>query len=189
MQRSLAALRSALDAGLAVIGLEPSCLLTFRDELQAVFPGDDAKRLGQRARLFEEFVAEEADAGRFALPFRSNAQALLHGHCHQKAFGVMPAIEKTLGLVDGLSTKVVESSCCGMAGAFGYKADTYEVSLKMAELSLLPAVRRAKPNTVVVADGFSCRHQIQDGTGIAAEHVARFLARSIAPRNFAETIA
>jgi Fe-S oxidoreductase len=107
---------------------------------------------------------------------------LLHGHCHQKAFGAMDAVEAALRLVPELAVEPVETSCCGMAGAFGYGADTIDVSEKMAELSLLPAVRAAERDTLVVADGTSCRAQIKDGTGRDALHVARVLAMSLDAR-------
>ena len=103
----------------------------------------------------------------------------MHGHCHQKSFGAFKPVEQVLRLVPELTVETIESSCCGMAGAFGYGADTYQASLAMAELSLLPAVRRAEPQTLVVADGTSCRHQIADGTGRGALHVARVLAMSL----------
>jgi Fe-S oxidoreductase len=103
----------------------------------------------------------------------------LHGHCHQKAFDAMPAVERVLKLVPGLEVRTVESSCCGMAGSFGYEAEHYEVSMKMAEASLLPAVRTAAQDSIVVADGTSCRHQIADGTGRSALHVARVLAQAL----------
>ena len=106
-------------------------------------------------------------------------QALLHGHCHQKAFAVMDPVVAALKLIPELEVETVESSCCGMAGAFGYGADTIDVSLKMGELSLLPAVRKAAPDTIIVADGTSCRHQIKDGTGREALHVAQLLAMSV----------
>jgi Fe-S oxidoreductase len=105
---------------------------------------------------------------------------MLHGHCHQKSFGVMPDVERALKLVPGLAVETIESSCCGMAGAFGYGADTIDVSLQMGELSLLPAVRKAEPDALIVADGTSCRHQIKDGSGREALHVARVLAMSLA---------
>jgi Fe-S oxidoreductase len=101
---------------------------------------------------------------------------LLHGHCHQKAFGAMGAVESVLRLVPGLTVDVVDSGCCGMAGAFGYQSETANVSIAMAELALLPAVRKASDKTIVVADGTSCRHQIDEGTGRGAVHVARLLA-------------
>ena len=128
--------------------------------------GEDAKRIGDRAFLFEEFLAREDAAGRLKLPLRAlpETRALLHGHCHQKAFDAVDATRRVLALVPNLAVDVVESSCCGMAGSFGYDASHYDVSLRMAELSLLPAVRAAAQDTLIVADGTSCRHQIADGT-------------------------
>src|SRR5438093_542204 len=108
-----------------------------------------------------------------------SAKALVHGHCHQKSFGAFKPVEKILRLIPDLGVETVESSCCGMAGAFGYGADTYQASIEMAELSLLPAVRRADAAALIVADGTSCRHQIKDGTNRAALHVARVLAMSL----------
>jgi Fe-S oxidoreductase len=104
---------------------------------------------------------------------------VVHGHCHQKSFGAFKPVEKVLRLVPGLDVEIIESSCCGMAGAFGYGADTYQASIEMAELSLLPAVRRAGGDTLIVADGTSCRHQIKDGAAREAIHVARVLAMSL----------
>src|SRR5262249_11510509 len=122
-----------------------------------------------------------AKEGRLDLPVLKPPakRALLHGHCHQKAFGAMAAVEAALRLVPELAVEMVDSSCCGMAGAFGYGADTIDLSLQMAELSLLPAVRQATADTLIVADGTSCRQQIKDGTGREALHVARILAMSI----------
>jgi Fe-S oxidoreductase len=166
--------------GVPIVGLEPSCLLTLRDELLSLRGDDDAKRVAAHALLFEEFLAREADAGRLDLPLAPvAAKALVHGHCHQKAFDAFKPVAKVLGLVPGLAVETVESSCCGMAGAFGYGADTYDVSMAMGELSLLPAVRKAEADTIVVADGTSCRHQIADGTTRNAVHVARVLADSL----------
>ena len=103
-----------------------------------------------------------------------NTPILVHGHCHQKAFDAMDPVLDVLRLIPGAKPELIESSCCGMAGSFGYEASHFEVSMKMAELSLLPAVRQA-PDAIVVADGTSCRHQIADGTGRQALHVARLL--------------
>ncbi|MFM9941694.1 MAG: FAD-binding and (Fe-S)-binding domain-containing protein [Hyphomicrobiaceae bacterium] len=179
-QRYLAAVAPYLDRGVPIVGLEPSCLLTARDEFLAMGLGERARQLSENALLFEEFLAREIDAGRLAGPIAEvKGRVLLHGHCHQKAFGVMSSVEKTLGLVKGLAVETVETSCCGMAGAFGYGADTYDTSIAMGELSLLPAVRKAAAETVVAADGFSCRHQIADGTGRPAIHVARVLASAL----------
>ncbi|HJZ43831.1 MAG TPA: heterodisulfide reductase-related iron-sulfur binding cluster, partial [Hyphomicrobiaceae bacterium] len=175
-RRVLAAALPFVARGIPVVGLEPSCLLTLRDEFLAMLPGDDTERLGSHAYLFEEFLARERAAGRLPASIgQSSGKVLLHGHCHQKAFGAIASIQSTLELIDGLGVETVESSCCGMAGAFGYGADTYEASIAMGELSLLPAVRQAPPETLIAADGFSCRHQIRDGTGREALHVARIL--------------
>jgi Fe-S oxidoreductase len=103
----------------------------------------------------------------------------VHVHCHQKSFGAFKSVEQTLRLIPDLNVETIESSCCGMAGAFGYGADTYQTSMEMAELSLLPTVRRADAGSLVIADGTSCRHQIKDGTNRAALHVARALAMSL----------
>jgi FAD/FMN-containing dehydrogenase/Fe-S oxidoreductase len=175
-RRVLAAATPLIDRGIAIVGLEPSCLLTLRDEFVSLLPGADAERLASHALLLEEFLAREAEAGRVAGPIGvCEGQLLLHGHCHQKAFGVMGAVQQTLALVHGLKVETVTSSCCGMAGAFGYAAETHDVSLAMGELSLLPALRKAPLQALIAADGFSCRHQIRDGTGRGALHVARVL--------------
>ncbi|WP_407119750.1 FAD-binding and (Fe-S)-binding domain-containing protein [Bradyrhizobium sp. STM 3561] len=166
--------------GVPIVGLEPSCLLTLRDELASLRKDNDAKAVGAHALTFEEFLVREAEAGRLQLPLGTVAdKAVVHGHCHQKSFGAFKPVEQVLRLVPGLEVETIESSCCGMAGAFGYGADTYDASIEMAELSLLPAVRRADQNTLVVADGTSCRHQIRDGTQREALHVARVLAMSL----------
>jgi Fe-S oxidoreductase len=179
-RRVLAAALPFLHRGVPIVGLEPSCLLTLRDEFLAMLPGGDTERLGSQAFLFEEFLAREKSAGRLPGSIAKSARkVLLHGHCHQKAFGVMGSVEAALGLVDGLVVETVESSCCGMAGAFGYGAETYEASIAMGELSLLPAVRGAPADTTIAADGFSCRHQIRDGTGRTALHVARILSQAM----------
>ena len=179
-ERCASALAPFLGQGIPIVGLEPSCMLGFRDEIPALVKGEDGRRLAAHALLFEEFLAREAKAGSLKLPLQPVAKrALLHGHCHQKSFAVMPAVEAVLNLVPDLAVETVDSSCCGMAGAFGYGADTIDVSLKMAEFSLLPAVRRADADTLVIADGTSCRHQIRDGSGREALHVARVLAMSV----------
>ena len=142
-----------------------------------MYPGEEADHLAANALLIEEFLANELDAGRLELPLKALPQshALLHGHCHQKAFAVMGSVERILGQVPDLEVKTIASSCCGMAGAFGYETANLEISRQMAELSLLPAVRDADAMTLIVADGTSCRHQIHDGTGRDAIHVARVL--------------
>ena len=130
-----------------------------------------------QALLFEEFVAREVKAGRFALALKpADTPILLHGHCHQKAFGAVTPILEVLKLIPGAKPELIESSCCGMAGSFGYEAKHYDVSMAMAEASLLPAIRK-RPEAIVVADGTSCRHQIADGAQREAVHVAVLLDR------------
>ena len=180
-ERTLTALAPQLARGVPVIALEPSCLFSFRDEISALLKSDIARQAAGQAVLLEEFLAAEAAAGRLDIKFApAKRRALLHGHCHQKSFGTMGAVEAALKLIPGLEVATIESSCCGMAGAFGYDADTIEISRAMGELSLLPAVREASDDTIIVADGTSCRQQIRDGTGRQAQHVARTLAEALA---------
>jgi FAD/FMN-containing dehydrogenase/Fe-S oxidoreductase len=180
LDRLVSAYAPFAQRGVPIVGLEPSCLLTLRDELLSLRSDASAKSVSAQALLFEEFLVREAEAGRLQLPLGPVAgKALLHGHCHQKSFGAFKPVEQVLRLIPDLQVETVESSCCGMAGAFGYGADTYQTSMDMAELSLLPAVRRADAQTLIVADGTSCRHQIADGTERSAVHVARVLAMSL----------
>jgi len=179
-RRTIEALRPYVERGCPVIGLEPSCLLTLRDEYLVMNLGDDAQRLAQHSVLFEEFIAAQARKGAFDVAFSPLARkALLHGHCHQKAFDVMGAMRDALELVPGLEVETIQSSCCGMAGSFGYEKEHFEVSMKMAEVSLLPAVRKAGDDDLLVANGTSCRHQIRDGAGRSALHIARILRRAM----------
>ena len=179
-RRTLAALAPHVARGLPVVGLEPSCLGNLRDEFAAMLPGE-ADALAGQAVLFEEYLANAAQAGELNLPLKPLVQrkALIHGHCHQKAHGAFPAVGQVLGMIPELEVATIESSCCGMAGAFGYEAEHYDVSMKMAELSLLPAVREADADTLIVADGTSCRHQIADGAGREALHAARVLEMAL----------
>jgi Fe-S oxidoreductase len=182
-RRLLAALAPYARRGVPVVGLEPSCLLTLRDEYLALLPGAETRALAGAALTFEEYLAREQAEGRLNLPLAASGptKILLHGHCHQKALGAFDSVAAVLKLVPGVSVGTVESSCCGMAGAFGYGADTYDASMRMGELSLLPAVRKAAPATIVVADGTSCRSQIAHGAGRDAFHVARVLANALEP--------
>ena len=181
LSRTRAALRPHVERGLPVLGLEPACLFTLRDELQALLPDDESRALGERAAPVESVLVEQAAAGRLALRALPAGKALLHGHCHQKAFGALDATRQALALIPGLTVETVESSCCGMAGAFGYQAESYAVSMRMAELSLLPAVRAAAPEVAIVADGSSCRQQIAHGSGRQARHAVALLAEALEP--------
>ncbi len=159
-----------------VIGLEPSCLMTLRDEFRSLLPGAETAALADRAMLLSEFLARE----KVDLPLRPLATtAHVHGHCHQKSFGAFPAAIAALKQVPELTVTPINSSCCGMAGSFGYQAETQDVSRAMAELSLLPAVRKAGAEELVVADGTSCRHQIRDLGGREAIHSVRVLERAL----------
>ena len=173
--------RRTLDAlapwGSPVLGLEPSCLMTLRDEFLALMPGEAAERLAKRAMLVSEWIAAAKPALRLK-PIEGEAH--LHGHCHQKAFGAFPAAVAMLSRIPGLKVVPIASSCCGMAGSFGYEAKNLPVSMAMAELSLLPHIRKMKPSDVVVADGTSCRHQIGDLAGREAIHSIRVLDRALA---------
>ncbi|MBX2839983.1 MAG: FAD-binding protein [Gammaproteobacteria bacterium] len=178
--RMVQALLPWAQSDVPIVGLEPSCLLTLRDEYKVLIPGDDTKLVASKAFMLEELIMRDNNAGTLDWTLAAPAKtALVHGHCHQKAMDTFSVVPQTLGLIPGMSVEAIESSCCGMAGSFGYGSDTIETSLKMAELDLLPAVRSAKADTLIVADGTSCRHQIVDGTEREALHVAQVLAMAI----------
>lgn len=181
-RRVLAAFRKEIEARTPIIGLEPSCLLSLRDELYSLGLGAEIGELGKQLFLFEEFLAREHQQKGLRLDLKSLdlPKALLHGHCHQKAFGVMKATRKVLGWIPGFSFDVVETSCCGMAGSFGFEAEHYDASMQMAEISLLPAVRESQPGAPIIANGFSCRHQIEHGSGRGAMHIAVLLRDALA---------
>jgi len=180
MRRALDTLRPQLEGGTPIVGLEPSCLLTFRDELAALFPGDPLAERLAHAQLADEYLAGEIRAGRVAAPWRAQPERLLHvhGHCHQKAFGTFDATLELLRTLPQAQVRAIESGCCGMAGAFGHEMGHYEVSMRMAEAALLPAVRSA-PQATIVASGTSCRRQIVDGAGREARHPFVVLAEAL----------
>jgi Fe-S oxidoreductase len=214
-QQQLEWLAPYAEAGLPIVGLEPSCLLTFRDEYPDLLDDPRATALARQTFLFDEFLAGEIRAGRAALPFHDDRQPttdqesriedrgsriedqeptrnhgprtmdygqyLLHGHCHQKALVGTAAALELLRLIPGAEVREVDSGCCGMAGSFGYEAEHYMISQAIGERALLPAVRNVPPEAVVVAMGTSCRHQIADGTGRPALHLAEVLAEVLAP--------
>ncbi len=175
--RTVAALMPYVQSGKPIVGLEPSCLLTLRDEFPAILPGPAAKALADHAQLFEEFAIAERQAGRFDLALKPmpGHSALLHGHCHQKAFATAEAAVKTLQLIPELTVETFNSTCCGMAGAFGYEAEHYAMSIKIGELGVLPKMRDAPADTLLAACGTSCRHQIADAAGREARHIVRIL--------------
>jgi len=181
-RRVLAAFETELAEKTPIIGLEPSCLLSLRDELYALGLGPQAGELGKQLFLFEEFIAREMRVNGLTLDLKpvAGAKALVHGHCHQKAFGTMKALRQTLAAVPGLAFDIVETSCCGLAGSFGLEAEHYEASMQMAELSLLPAMRAAPGDAPLIANGFSCRHQIDHSAVRKPRHIAQLLRDALA---------
>ncbi len=180
-RRLLGALSDARVRNATIAGLEPSCLLTLRDEIPAMLPGAESEQIAERALLLEELLLRDEERVRPRLSLREpdTDSALIHGHCHQKAFGAFDATPRVLDWIPGLQTSVIQSGCCGMAGSFGYEAEHYDLSMKMAELDLLPAVRSAPRDALLVADGTSCRSQIAHGSGREAVHAAVVLAGAL----------
>jgi Fe-S oxidoreductase len=175
-RRNLEVLYPLIERGVPLVGLEPSCILTIRDDYTKLLPDDErVESLAGATRLFEEALLELDSE----LPLRGGSPVLLHGHCHQKALVGTGLTERALALAPGADVEVVDSGCCGMAGLFGYERDHYEVSMKMGERRLFPAVRGSQERTVV-APGTSCREQILDGTGRRALHPAEYLAQLLA---------
>jgi len=176
LRRVLRVLRWPLAAGVPIVVLEPSCAAVFRDELLNLFPYDeDTTRLRAQTFLLSEFLERHAPAWQ---PPRLADKAILHGHCHHKAVMGMEDEQQVLAKI-GLDFNVLDSGCCGMAGGFGFEKEHYEISLQIGERVLLPAVRNAAPNTLIVADGFSCREQILQATGRRALHLAEVLEKAV----------
>ena len=175
--RTLSALAPLARRGLPIMGLEPSCLLTFRDEALHLCPGEDARVVADHAVLVDEFLAGRVDSDQPGKPApRPRPTASIHGHCHQKAAGTADATARALSAVAGVQGTLVDSTCCGMAGSFGYTAKHLRTSRSMGELGLFPALRAAPVDQPIIANGFSCRAQIRDGTGRQARHLVEVLA-------------
>jgi Fe-S oxidoreductase len=171
----LVTLRQQIRDGIPIVGLEPSCVAVFRDELVNLFPHDeDARRLSKQTFLLSEFLVKEG----WELPNSAKSlqkyKAIVHGHCHHKALMRMDDEETVLSKL-GLDFKVLDSGCCGMAGAFGFEKNHYDISMKVGERVLLPAVRNAPKETLIIADGFSCREQIAQSTDRRALHLAQVI--------------
>jgi len=164
------ALAARLAEGAPILGLEPSCVLTLADEWPELVPGLETQRVAAAADLADTWLARQASQGKCQLtPQARNAKVLLHGHCHQKALRGVDGTAAALRLVPDLAVTVLDAGCCGMAGSFGYEKEHYDLSVQIANLALVPAVR-AEPEALVVAPGTSCRHQIKDLTGRRALH-------------------
>ncbi|GAB6042793.1 (Fe-S)-binding protein [Endothiovibrio diazotrophicus] len=181
-RRVVAALAPHAAAGTPIVGLEPSCLLTLRDEHLALGLGEPARQVAERAQLFEEFIAREQTAKRLRLPLKKRPDdappLLVHGHCHEKAVGAMKSMRKALKLIPGLRFELIEASCCGGAGSFGVEAEHADLADAMAEQALLPKLRE-NPDAEILANGFSCRHQMREGAGRPALHLAEVLAQAL----------
>jgi hypothetical protein len=173
-------LQHVITADAPLIGIEPSAILGFRDEFPDLMPADlkaAAQTLAGHALLIDEFMDREIEAGRIsAASFHAEKRSIkLHGHCHQKALSSMLPTVKMLELPQNYQVSMIPSGCCGMAGSFGYEAEHYEISQKIGELVLFPAVRAAPVETLIAAPGTSCRHQIKDGTSRQALHPVEIL--------------
>jgi Fe-S oxidoreductase len=168
LREIMAALHGEIATGAVIVGLEPACVTTFKDELLNLFPDDaQAKKLSKQVVLFGDFMATRAQWQ----PRRLNVKAIVHGHCHQKAVLGMHADQRLLERL-GVDYELLDSGCCGMAGSFGFKPGHYAVSIKAGELGLLPAVRAAAHDTLVITNGYSCREQIAQSGGRRALHIA-----------------
>ncbi|MEJ2141984.1 MAG: (Fe-S)-binding protein [Gammaproteobacteria bacterium] len=182
-QRMLSVLHPHVQAGRTIIGLEPACLLAIRDDYKFLGLGQMAEQVANSALLFEEFVAREVTAKRFKVKFNAintgDKPLMVHGHCHQKAVGAMKSMRKLLKLIPDLDFKLIDSTCCGMAGSFGIEKEHAELAMSMAEESLLPALRENNESRIV-ANGFSCRHQIKEGVDRQAIHIATLLREATA---------
>jgi Fe-S oxidoreductase len=171
------ALLPFVESGYAIVGCEPSCILTFRDEYPDLIRGAAVKKVAAASYVFEEFIAKEKRAGRWTLEFKAQpSKALVHGHCHEKALIGSGYLKEALGLA--YQVEEVDSGCCGMAGSFGYEKEHYDVSMAIGRRRLFGAVE-AKPESIVVAPGVSCRQQIEHATGRTALHPAEALARAL----------
>src|SRR5438270_1389408 len=180
LRQILDELREEISRGTPVVGLEASCVATFRDELCELFPHDeDAKRLRDQTYLLSEFLLERAKGWK---PPRLPRKAIVHGHCHHKSVLGFDDEKKLLDQM-GIEAEVLDSGCCGMAGSFGFEKEKYEISMQVGERKLLPRARGCPPETLLLADGFSCREQVEQGAGKVPLHVAQVLQLALRERS------
>jgi Fe-S oxidoreductase len=179
IERQLSSLRQRLGEGTPLLGLEPGCLLTLADEWTELLPGADSRAVADACHLADAWIANEVKAGRVDLSLRPwQRECVLHGHCHQKALRGAGGSAEALRLVPDLNVEVLDAGCCGMAGSFGFEKDHYDISVKIANLQLLPALA-ARPEAAVIATGTSCRHQIHDLSDRHALHPLEVLAAQL----------
>src|SRR5262249_21667448 len=183
-RHNIAVLLPYAQRGVPIVGIEPSCILTLREDYLDLVPGADAALVAQHALTIDEFLYQLHERGELDLEFTDRPkQLLVHGHCHQKALvGTTPTLA-VLRLPKGYTVQEISSGCCGMAGSFGYEAEHYEVSMQIGSQRLFPAVQAADSTVDIVADGLSCRQQIQHATGRQARHLVEVLWEAVAPRN------
>jgi Fe-S oxidoreductase len=179
LNRTLDALRYEVESGIPIVGLEPSCVAVFRDEMPQLLPDDPlAHRMAAQTHFFTEFLAHELDGAKLPTFAR---KALVHGHCHHKSVLDFDA-EKTVLSRLGLECDMPETGCCGLAGSFGFEERHYDVSMRAGERVLFPAVRDVDLDTLIVTDGFSCREQIEHGTGRRPLHIAEVVKLAMEQR-------
>ncbi len=179
-RRNVAALLPLVARGVPIVGCEPSCLLTFRDEVPDLVSGDDAQALARHVLLLDEFLADEHRRAPLPLAGGDGHRVLVHGHCHEKALAGMAPLQQVLTAA-GYTVEVVDAGCCGMAGSFGFEKEHYEISMAIGERRLLPALRRAAPEVAVAVTGVSCRQQIAHGSGRQALHLVELLQQALVP--------
>lgn len=189
-KKLLVNLEPLIEQGIPIIGLEPSCLLMLRDEYLMLNLGPLAKKASKLAFLFEEFLAKESAAGRLQGQFSAaihTPKVMVHGHCHQKSVGAMKSVRKVLKLIPNLQFEIIDNSCCGAAGSFAFEAEHAEVADQMAAEALKP-IRETDDETVIVSNGFSCRHQIRSAADRSALHLASYIESYIQkPANLSDT--
>ena len=188
--KTMDALAVAIEAGIPIVVLEPSCAAVFRDELINLFPDDErARKLSRQTFLLSEFLEKKVSGFE---PPKLAAKALIHGHCHHKSLMKMTDEEAVLTKM-GIDWNAPAPGCCGMAGSFGFDEDKYDISVAIGELELLPAVRQAPAESLIIADGFSCREQVAQCTDRQALHLAEVIAMAlrgdtIPPGSYPETL-
>ena len=166
-----------VEKGYSIVGCEPSCILTFRDEYPDLLKGDDVTAVAKSSFLLEEFIIKEKQAGRWQLEFkRQQKKALIHGHCHEKALIGSRYLKEAMALA--YPVEEIDSGCCGMAGSFGYEKEHYEVSMAVGARRLFPAVEK-NADAVVIAPGISCRQQVEHATGRRPLHPAEALVHAL----------
>jgi Fe-S oxidoreductase len=178
--RNVEILSENMEGNIPILGIEPSAILTLRDEYIELVPSnllEKAKKIASKSFLIDEFLAQEMELNKIDINAftKENRLIKLHGHCHQKALSSIVYTKKILSLPENYKVQQIPSGCCGMAGSFGYEKEHYEVSMKIGELVLFPTIRQQTEDVIIAAPGTSCRHQIKDGTGKAAQHPVEIL--------------